>query len=205
MDTDSQFRPHRATIILRHVQSVFHPSLSTSEISHTLPLTQLDVPQRILISFSKAILWAWTQWNDSRIAGIESILIWVCDSRPLRSEMFDGVQTATWIHHLPSIDSSEWDSETRDALDKRRVQFSIILTVNFCPSVVSHQSGQPLDAIEAIPRAHQLEHDARRRHYGAVQKTCDARKLTPQTLYRVTCPMPRGDDKVPRGGISIPR
>jgi len=80
-DTNPQFRPHRAAILLRHAQSVFHPLSSASEISHILPLTQLDVPQRILVSFSKAIFWAWTQWNDARTAGIESILIWVRDSR----------------------------------------------------------------------------------------------------------------------------
>lgn len=76
-----QFRPHRAAILLRHVESVFHQSSSTSQICHILPLTRLDVPQRILVSFSRAIFWAWTQWNDGRIAGIESILIWVCDPR----------------------------------------------------------------------------------------------------------------------------
>ncbi|KAF9650667.1 hypothetical protein BDM02DRAFT_1285806 [Thelephora ganbajun] len=75
-DTDPRFRPHRTAILMRHVQSVFHSSSSASEVSHILPLMQLDVPQRILVSFSKAIFWAWTQWNDGRISGIESVLIW---------------------------------------------------------------------------------------------------------------------------------
>lgn len=80
-DAEPQFRPHRAAILLRHVQSVFHPPPSTSGVSSVLPLRQLDVPQRILVSFSRAVFWAWTQWNDGRIAGIESILIWVSGSR----------------------------------------------------------------------------------------------------------------------------
>ena len=79
-DASPQFRPHRAAILMRHIQSVF----PTSPSAHILPLTELDVPQRILVSFGKAVLWAWTQWNDGRVAGIESILIWVCDVSPRR-------------------------------------------------------------------------------------------------------------------------
>lgn len=72
-----QFRPHRAAILMSHIQSVFHPMSTGPETFNILPLKELDVPQRILVSFGKTIFWAWTQWNDSRISGIESILIWV--------------------------------------------------------------------------------------------------------------------------------
>ncbi|KAF9786112.1 hypothetical protein BJ322DRAFT_1210647 [Thelephora terrestris] len=119
-DASLQFRPHRAAILMRHVQSIFHPSSTASEISRILPLAELDVPQRILVSFGKTIFWAWTQWNDGRILGIESILIW----------------TATWIHQLPSEDNSEWDNEVCDALDIWRVPFSAVLMVNSHPLIL---------------------------------------------------------------------
>lgn len=76
-DESPQFRPHRAAILMWHVQSVFQPPSYIEEISHVLPFTELDVPQRILISLTDAIFWAWAQWNDERICGIESVLIWV--------------------------------------------------------------------------------------------------------------------------------
>lgn len=67
---------------MRHVQSVFYTSPSAPGTSRILPLTELDVPQQILVSFGKSILWAWTQWNGGTVVGIESVLIWVCDFRP---------------------------------------------------------------------------------------------------------------------------
>ena len=66
-----------------------------------VPLEKLDAAQFTLLRWGNFIPWAWTTWNDQRIANAECLRSLVCISSGLFSrEINCCLQTATWLYHL---------------------------------------------------------------------------------------------------------
>jgi len=66
-----------------------------------VPLEKLDAAQFTLLRWGNFIPWAWSTWNDQRIANAECLRSLVCISSGLFSrEINCCLQTATWLYHL---------------------------------------------------------------------------------------------------------